>query len=209
MEYNEKQLKIIETAEKLFANNGFEGTSVRDIARESDINVAMVSYYFGSKEKLIEAIFAYRISITRLTLENILSKDHLSPIQKIDILIDNYIDKMLNNQCFYRLMMQEGYMREIHMISNMVQDAKIRNYEIVKKMIGEGQKAGVFRKNIDVQFIMATMIGTANHFMMYDKYYKKINNLENLSDDEFKKHLRKKLSTHLKALFKAYLTYEA
>lgn len=209
MEYNDKQLKILETAEKLFADNGFEGTSVRDIAKESDINVAMVSYYFGSKEKLLEAIFAYRISITRLKMETILqSKEHV-PMQKIEALIDSYIEKMLQNQCFYRLMLQEQTVREINKVSTIVLDAKMKNYEIVKKIIAEGQRSGEFKKNVDVQFMMATMVGTANHFMIYEDFYRKINHLEDLSDDEMKKHLRKKLSIHLKSLFKAYLTYEA
>ncbi len=51
MEYNEKQLQILEVAEKLFAANGFDGTSIRDIASEAEVNIAMISYYFGSKEK--------------------------------------------------------------------------------------------------------------------------------------------------------------
>ena len=62
MEHNDKQVHIIETAEKLFALHGFAGTSIRDISREAGINVAMVSYYFGSKEKLMEAIFHHRIT---------------------------------------------------------------------------------------------------------------------------------------------------
>ncbi|HNO01068.1 MAG TPA: TetR family transcriptional regulator, partial [Chitinophagaceae bacterium] len=40
-------------AEKLFAEKGYNGTSVRDIAEKAGINLAMVSYYFGSKEKLL------------------------------------------------------------------------------------------------------------------------------------------------------------
>ncbi len=209
MEYNDKQLKIIDTAEKLFSNNGFEGTSVRDIAKESDINVAMVSYYFGSKEKLLEAIFAYRISITRLTMENILQSKEHTPIQKVDILIDRYVEKMMNNQCFYRLMLQEQTVREINKVSDIVLEAKMKNYEMVKKIIAEGQRSGEFRKNVDVQFMMATMVGTANHFMIYEDFYRRLNHLEDLSDEEIKNHIRKKLTHHLKTLFKAYLTHEA
>ena len=37
MEYSEKQIAIINTAEKLFAVNGFDGTSVRDIAQEAGV----------------------------------------------------------------------------------------------------------------------------------------------------------------------------
>ncbi len=66
MEYNAKQLQIIQVAERLFAAKGFSGTSIRDIAHEADINVSMISYYFGSKEKLIEALFEVRFVMNRL-----------------------------------------------------------------------------------------------------------------------------------------------
>jgi AcrR family transcriptional regulator len=52
MDFNDKQIKIMEAAEELFAEKGFSGTSVRDISDAADINVAMISYYFGSKEKI-------------------------------------------------------------------------------------------------------------------------------------------------------------
>lgn len=44
--------KIMETARILFAHHGFEGTSVRDIAKAAEVNVASVNYHFSSKEKL-------------------------------------------------------------------------------------------------------------------------------------------------------------
>ncbi|WPU63938.1 TetR/AcrR family transcriptional regulator [Peredibacter starrii] len=44
--------KIMEIARVLFAHQGFEGTSVRDIARSAEVNVASVNYHFSSKEKL-------------------------------------------------------------------------------------------------------------------------------------------------------------
>ncbi len=58
-----KQVQLLDTAESLFSRKGFEGTSVRDIAEAAGINTAMISYYFGSKEKLMEQIFE-RKSIT-------------------------------------------------------------------------------------------------------------------------------------------------
>lgn len=44
--------KIMEVARVLFANQGFEGTSVREIAKEADVNVASLNYHFSNKEKL-------------------------------------------------------------------------------------------------------------------------------------------------------------
>src|ERR1017187_4351591 len=107
MEYNEKQTAIINIAEKLFAVNGFDGTSVRDIAHEADVNVAMISYYFGSKEKLMEAVFEQRTNNIRLKIENLLQNDRLTHLEKVYVLIDNYVEKFINQQEFHKIMMLE------------------------------------------------------------------------------------------------------
>ena len=44
--------KILTIARVLFADHGFDGTSIRDIAKEADVNVASVNYHFASKENL-------------------------------------------------------------------------------------------------------------------------------------------------------------
>ena len=41
--FNEKQICILQVAEKLFAEKGFDGTSIRDISKAAEINIAMVS----------------------------------------------------------------------------------------------------------------------------------------------------------------------
>ncbi|MES1161400.1 MAG: TetR family transcriptional regulator, partial [Bacteroidota bacterium] len=50
---SDKREHILIVAEELFGENGFDGTSVRDIAHKAGVNLAMISYYFGSKEKLL------------------------------------------------------------------------------------------------------------------------------------------------------------
>lgn len=49
--------RILDTAERLFALNGYERTSIRDITNEADCNVAAVNYHFGGKDKLYIATF--------------------------------------------------------------------------------------------------------------------------------------------------------
>jgi AcrR family transcriptional regulator len=48
--------RILDAAEKLFGENGFDATSLRDITNEADVNLAAVNYHFQSKESLIEAV---------------------------------------------------------------------------------------------------------------------------------------------------------
>src|SRR5205809_916947 len=47
-----KKNSILNVALELFGHRGFEGTSVRDIALKSKVNLAMINYYFGSKKKI-------------------------------------------------------------------------------------------------------------------------------------------------------------
>lgn len=51
--------KIIEAANKLFAKNGFAGTSIRDIAGLAEVNLASINYHFQNKENLYWKVFDY------------------------------------------------------------------------------------------------------------------------------------------------------
>src|SRR5436305_14901601 len=100
MAYNDKHIQIIETAEQLFSKKGYEATTVRDIAEQAGVNIAMISYYFGSKEKLLEALFNHRLGDLRMRVENLLKNDSLSPFQKVDILIDDHIERVVHHEGF-------------------------------------------------------------------------------------------------------------
>ncbi len=209
MEYNEKQLQIIEAAEKLFALNGFDGTSVRDIAHEAGINIAMISYYFGSKEKLMEAVFQKRTINAQMKVEDLLQNEKLSPLQKVFSLIDDYVGKMTNNREFHKIMYREAMLAKNSAISESIFELKMRNMEHIKRLINHGQQAGVFKKNIDVALMMSTLTGTVTNLICAEGFYKKIYNMEDKSDEVVHRYMQKKLSHHLKTLFKATLTYEA
>lgn len=57
MASNSTKEKILHVAERLFADHGLDGTSLRMITREADVNLAAVNYHFGSKEGLIGSAF--------------------------------------------------------------------------------------------------------------------------------------------------------
>ncbi|XZF14802.1 TetR family transcriptional regulator [Chitinophagaceae bacterium MMS25-I14] len=211
MEYSEKQLQIIEAAERLFATKGYEGTSVRDIAQEANVNLAMISYYFGSKEKLMEALFDCRGGFIQLTIQNMLDNKELTPLQKIYGLIDAYMEKMFTQQYFHKIMAREQMSKYLsdNTLATMILEAKKKNQEVVRQIIQEGQKKGVFKKNIDIPFMLMTLFGTANHLITTQHFYREVNDLKDMPDEDFQKLIKKKLSHHLKTLFKAILTYEA
>lgn len=209
MEYNVKQLQIIEVGERLFAQKGFSGTSVRDIAQAADVNVSMISYYFGSKEKLIEALFNLRTEETRTRIENVIGNDELTALQKMNILVDNVIDKLFGNQCFHNIMMREQLSSSrTPVISDYIMTLKLRNAELLQKLIREGQESGQFKRDIDMSLTTTTLYGTVNHALATQEFYRKINNLESMPDEEFTIHLKQKLRTYLKNIIKSTFVNE-
>ena len=55
---NDTKEKILNVAERLFAENGFAGTSLRNIIGEAEVNLSAVNYHYGSKEELFRAVVA-------------------------------------------------------------------------------------------------------------------------------------------------------
>jgi AcrR family transcriptional regulator len=53
--------RLLDVAERLFADHGVDGTSLRQITKEAETNLAAVNYYFSSKDGLIAAVFARRL----------------------------------------------------------------------------------------------------------------------------------------------------
>jgi AcrR family transcriptional regulator len=208
-EFNEKQLEILQAAEQLFADKGFDGTSVRDIAKEANVNIAMISYYFGSKEKLMEAVFEQRTNNIRIKVETLLQNQEMTNLQKVNVLIEDYVDKFINQQQFHRIMLREQLREKDTIISSFILELKKRNLSSIKKLILDGQKSGEFKKNIDIMLMMTTMVGTVSQLITSQRFYREVNNLEHMDDVEFRKHMKKKLSAHLKHLFKVVLTNEA
>ena len=59
------QDRLLDAAEELFCEHGFEGTSIRDIAATADCNIASVNYYFGGKENLYVAVWRRHLHLMR------------------------------------------------------------------------------------------------------------------------------------------------
>jgi AcrR family transcriptional regulator len=209
MPFNEKQVQIIETAEKLFSTNGYSGTSVRDISEAAGVNLAMISYYFGSKEKLLEALFQHRSEHVRMRVETLLNDDTKDPLQKMELLIDEYLERLLAKERFYKIMVCEQSMEKNQPILDMLSEMKQRNTTAISELVRDGQNKGVFVKNIDVVLMMNTMVGTITQMLVSKHHYRTFHKQLDMPDAMFEQQFRKKLSAHIKFLFKAILTHEA
>jgi AcrR family transcriptional regulator len=89
--------KIKEAARKVFMQKGFAATRTRDIAEESGINLALLNYYFRSKEKLFHQVMSEKIQQFFGVLFPIINDSSTRLETKINLIVSNYIDMLTEN----------------------------------------------------------------------------------------------------------------
>ena len=203
--FTDKQIQILEVAELLFAEKGFDGTSIRNIAKEAKINIAMVSYYFGSKERLLESLIFYRTSDLKNQLENLLHED-IEPIEKINKLIELYINRINSNRGIYRILHFEFTAKKRDQNLLAFSELKKGNLKSLEAIIQEGQNKGVFRKDIIIPLITPTILGTFFHFHMNKPFFENLLNLK--TEDLYNNYVKTNLTKHIQQTIKALLIYE-
>ena len=89
--------KIKKAARKVFLQKGFAATRTRDIAQKADINLALLNYYFRSKEKLFAIIMKESIQTFLKSLVTVFNDERTTFEEKIDRLAAGYIDILTAN----------------------------------------------------------------------------------------------------------------
>jgi AcrR family transcriptional regulator len=202
MEKIDKKAEILKAAEKLFSEFGYEGTSTRQIAKESGANMAMINYYFGSKEGVFLEIMESRISAHKITLQEI-SKLNISPTDKLMKVIDQYTQKIFSNVCFHRMMQRELSLAQRPDIYNKIKDAIKQNRQVIEEIIADGVKDGSFKEK-DSRMMIATIMGAITSVSSQpDKVIDDEN--FNIDNDKHREALRQRLNTFLQDLVKSYL----
>ena len=204
--FNDKQIQILEVAEILFAEKGFDGTSIRNIAKVAKINIAMVSYYFGSKERLLESLIVYRTSDLKNQLDNLLQEE-LEPIDKINKLIELYINRINSNRGIYIILHFEFTSKKREQNLQAFSELKKGNLKSLEAIIEEGQKKGIFRKDVIIPLITPTILGTFFHFHMNKPFFENLLNLK--TEDLYNNYIKTNLTKHIQQTIKALLIYES
>ena len=87
--------KIIAAARKLFIQKGFSATRTRDIAEEAGINLALLNYYFRSKQNLFQIIIEEKFDTLFGLIGPILSDKEVPLEEKISTLVASYTQMLL------------------------------------------------------------------------------------------------------------------
>jgi TetR/AcrR family transcriptional regulator len=165
--------RILDAAIPLFAMKGYAAVSVKELAQAADVNIALISYYFGGKENLYGAVVKTQFMIVADIMNEICGKDHLSPSEKI--------------RCFGRLVSQAHskcpYIS--HLIYGEIINPTASFGTIVKKEISELSNflsacireaiaRGEFRSDLDPEYAALSLSGIINFYFFTQHLSKEI-----------------------------------
>jgi AcrR family transcriptional regulator len=95
LEDSSTEEKIKAAARTVFMKKGYSATRTRDIAEEAGINLALLNYYFRSKEKLFELVMMEKFQKFFGVIFPIITDPDTSLEKKIELMVNNYIDMLL------------------------------------------------------------------------------------------------------------------
>lgn len=101
------ELRIKEAARKVFTQKGYAAARTRDIAEEAGMNLALLNYYYRSKEKLFELVMLESIKDFFLGLTGILNNPDTELGEKLELLADSYISMLIREPNFPLFMLSE------------------------------------------------------------------------------------------------------
>jgi AcrR family transcriptional regulator len=201
----DKKDYILDVAERIFSDLGFDGASTRMISGEAGVNMAMLNYYFGSKEGLFLAVFERKISSFQTLLQNIGNDESMTSWDKLAKCIDNYVDRIIVNNCFQKLINREMSINKRSDLTDKITQILMVNVLEIKKIIDEGVKNKSFNKDIDTQLVVATIFGTKNYIVNSPQIASLMLG-HDVRDEKFLEgKLKPRIKTYMKRLLNAYL----
>ena len=113
MEGEPARMRILQTAAELFAEQGYKATSVRKLCEAAQVNVAMVNYYFQSKEALHLAAFDHARTLADASAPAVAAASaaaQVAPVEQLRLAIEALVSDMLRSgpaSLFSRLVARE------------------------------------------------------------------------------------------------------
>ena len=154
----------------------------------------------------MEAIFHHRITHAWIAAEEMADNNNLQPWQKVEELIHSFVEGMSNKSYFHSLILRQQLSNEMSPIAALMDSVRERNTNIIGKIIREGQANGDFKQDVDIPLLLFTMVGTAYQTLHSRESYRKMHNLQNMTDEAFMAEMKRRLKQHIFFLFKAILS---
>ena len=202
---SEKQLHILEVAEGLIAEKGYKGTSVREICSQANINVAMISYYFGSKDKMMFHLYQYRVQKAKENFSNFTQTiSSASPAMQMKEILNFILGQILKFNYFHGFVTNENHMPAPN--KEFLKDFYILCVAKFEEVVEKGIVVGEFKKAVKPENLLATILGTIIFSIRNKEFFQFY--LPEHSEENYYQKLEERLKTHLYNTVFSLLGYE-
>jgi len=160
----DKENRIVAAAAIVFAQRGYSGASIAEIAVQAGIGKGTVYEYFNSKEDLFFAVFEWYLYRTSNGLTVNISALGGSAAQRLEALNDTIMNLWDEIKDIFALTMEFWAASSASVMRQRFQDAFKTLYqefrEIVSAVIQDGSDRGEFRNDVDAAAVAAALVGT-------------------------------------------------
>ncbi|AEA34376.1 TetR/AcrR family transcriptional regulator [Hippea maritima] len=153
-----KKLDLILTkAKTLFAQKGFDATTMDEIAREAEVNKALIYYYFKDKESLYEEIFKI---ILKGILDKLYSIKTYEPREALFEYVKAFCEYAKEDEAFFKILMYEISSSGKH-LPDLALELLSKATSFLDEILKEGINRGVF-KNVNTLTVHFLIVGTVS-----------------------------------------------
>ena len=149
--YSDTELKIRDAAKSLFLKKGYSATTTRDIAQESQINLALLNYYFTSKRRLFEIIMFETLYDFLNKMVEVYNDEETTIREKIELASSKYIDMIIAEPLLPTFILNELKNNPTNFLK--MPTAKVIMKSQLVSQYKDGVKKGVYKKVDPIHFI--------------------------------------------------------
>ncbi len=189
--------KIKQAARKIFTQKGYAAARTRDIAEEAGINLALLNYYFRSKEKLFDMVMGEQMQQFIRGMRGVFHNEDKTLIQKVTEMADNYIELLKANPDLPIFVLSEIRANPEKFAAKMNVKSVIANSHFMKQ-IAEETKG----KLHPIHFLMNIM-GLVVFPFIASPLLKTIGNLKHSEFNNLMEERKKMIPIWIKAMLKA------
>lgn len=164
----DKKIHLLNIAEELFIQKGVENTSVRDISTAGNVNVAMVSYYFGSKERMIEQLHFYR---TRQTRQLFSELSEIIKEGKPEMQMKEVVRFVVSNIFKFRYFFGLPSFKQQEIVKEEWLKLNVLSVNVIDEIVKKGVASGVFTFAPKAEDLTSMIFGTPLYVLQNVEFY--------------------------------------
>lgn len=173
----------MENAEIQFAEKGYEGSSVRDIADRANVNAAVIYYHFKSKEQLYKAIFTLRLAQLNEALRSNCPDESQTSYSRLGSYVSIYIRKIRENFYFHRLLNAEIFSFRDGFFKRSILGSVSGNANIFKEVLKQGIARKEFRP-VDIDLFLMSLFHLLHQVIGRSPLASELLSIEEIPEEE-------------------------